>query len=425
MTHVRNIFIFFLFFIRTLNAEIDPLKEKLDQILNKVHNETKIGILIINPMSGDTIYSLNPTLALIPASNTKLFTTAVALSLLGPDFKISTMLYTNDNNINDGIINGDLYLKGYGNGNFSIEDLEQLAAQIKEKQIWKITGNIVGDDSYFDEEYLREDGIEDETSSVKLPPISALILDRNQIVAYKKIKRKRRYYTKAYYKYLENPPIAIAELLRNELLKNDIIVDGGFDKGVTPSGALHITGISIQLKEFIKQINKRSDNYLAECLFKIIGAEISGEQGTAFNSAQAIHQFLTENDVYSEGTKIVDGSGISRFNSVSTGSIVGLLEKIYLDLKTFEYFYNSLSIAGVDGTLGRRMIGSAAEYNFRGKTGTLGVSSSVSGYLKIKNGDDLIISIIFEFNKGNNKLYRNIENQIIETLAEYENYPAN
>jgi serine-type D-Ala-D-Ala carboxypeptidase/endopeptidase (penicillin-binding protein 4) len=167
-------------------------------------------------------------------------------------------------------------------------------------------------------------------------------------------------------------------------------------------------------------VNKQSDNFLAECLFKTVGAVASGEEGSAFNAAQNINKFVVENDIESQGTKIVDGSGLSRYNQITVGSIVSLLENIYLNLNLYEPFLNTLSIAGVDGTLGGRMGSSSAEFNFRGKTGTLNGASSVSGYLKTKNGDDLIISMIFEFSKGGINHYRKIQDQIIEILAEYD-----
>jgi D-alanyl-D-alanine carboxypeptidase len=360
----------------------------------------------------------------VPASNTKLFTTAVSLSLLGPDYEICTKLFTQDKNINNGVINGNLYIKGYGNGTFTTDDIDILIDQLKSKNVNRITGNIIGDDTYFDDEYFREEGIEDEGTTVKLPPISALVINRNHTVEYKKIKRRRKTITRAYVKFINDPPFYIAGVLRKKLVDSGIQVDGISEKGETPAKAAELASCSIMLKDLITQINKHSDNYLAECLFKIIGAASTGEQGTAFNSAQTIHNFLDANAIFSDGTKIVDGSGISKYNRITVGSIVGLLEKMYLDIKKFDYFYNSLSIAGVDGTLDNRMIGTAAENNFHGKTGTLSISSSISGYLKTKNGDDLIISMIFQFSKGRNRFYRSIEDKIIKTIAEYEGYTA-
>ena len=113
------------------------------------------------------------------------------------------------------------------------------------------------------------------------------------------------------------------------------------------------------------------------------------------------------------------GSGISRFDQITVGAIVGLLEKMYFDLKNFKDFYNSLSIAGVDGTLEDRMYVPSDPVNFRGKTGTLNGVSSISGYLTTKNDDELIVSMILEFNRGGAHRYRNAQDRIIEILNDW------
>ena len=98
----------------------------------------------------------------------------------------------------------------------------------------------------------------------------------------------------------------------------------------------------------------------------------------------------------------------------------GLLEKIYFDLVHFDDFYNSLSIAGIDGTLRNRMTGTLAENNFRGKTGTLNGVTSISGYVTTAGGDELIVGIMFEFTRGGWNFYRSIQDEIIILLAEWD-----
>jgi D-alanyl-D-alanine carboxypeptidase/D-alanyl-D-alanine-endopeptidase (penicillin-binding protein 4) len=178
-----------------------------------------------------------------------------------------------------------------------------------------------------------------------------------------------------------------------------------------------LTESAIELRELIKMINKHSDNFLAEGLFKTIGAESSKKQGNAFYATQAILDFIEDHGIYSTGTAVVDGSGISRYDQITPGAIVGLLEAMYFDIKNFNDFYNSLSLAGVDGTLGHRMIGSSAENNFHGKTGSLNGVTSLSGYLKTAAKDDLIVSLIFEFQQGGRDYYKSIEDDIIKALC--------
>ena len=391
----------------------EELKKQIEDLLNIIPASTKVGMLIYNPILRDTIFQVNHSMSMIPASNTKLFTTAVALSDLGGDFKISTKIFSDDFSIEDGVINGNLYIKGFGNSTFSQNDLEQMMQEIKLKGIVKITGNIIGDDTYFDNVYKRDDWIADETANVKLPPISAITLDRNRKIIQKRRGRRIRTSVVA----VDNPPLNAASILRSKLIENGIKVGKSSSVGKTPDQVLLLSESGIQLRELIKLINKHSDNFLAEGLFKTIGAEASQDQGNAFYSTQAILDFIEDNGIFSTGTSVVDGSGISRFDQITPGAIVGLLEVMYFDINNYNEFYNSLSIAGVDGTLRGRMRGSLAENNFHGKTGSLNGVTSIAGYLKTMDNEDIIVSIIFEYQHDGSDFYKSIEDDIIKALC--------
>lgn len=391
----------------------DRLANEISRILSKVPAGTKTGILIYNPLNQDTIVSNSITLPMIPASVTKIFTTATALSLMGKDYRFSTILFTNDSNIKDGIINGNLYLKGFGNGVFSSDDLRSFIRKLKSLGIAEITGNIVGDDTYFDNVYYREDWIPNESANVKLPPVSALVLDRNKTTSQRKKGRRVFYVTENF----KNPPLNISQIFKQMLESENIKVAGKAISGETPSNVIELAEASVSLPEMISLINKNSDNFLAECLFKSIGAFYSGKQGNSFYSQQAIQEFIKKNNIYSVNTEIVDGSGISRFDQVTVASVNGVLETMYFDLKNFDTFNNSLSIAGVDGTLRNRLSDLPAGFRFHGKTGTLNSVIALAGYLTSEDKDDLIVTIMFEFSRGSWNFYRDIQDEIIKALA--------
>ncbi len=412
---IRLLTVFFLIAVSFPSSK-ENVRERIDSIINKISSSAVIGILIYNPLTQDTIYQLNSVRSMIPASNTKLFTTAAALSILGGDFLVKTKLLTDDSNISNGVINGNLFLKGFGNPFFRDPDLIIMIEELKERGIKKIDGNIIGDDSYFDNVYTRNDWIKDEVSNVKLPPISALVLNRNKTKVTRKSGRRIREFTVD----VNDPPLFAAQKLREELINNGIEVTGNVIKGETMEATQTLSEFNTQLRDLIKYVNKNSDNFYAECLFKIIGAETSGEQGNAFYSTQAVLEFIRDNAIYSTGTAVVDGSGISRYNQITPAAIGGVLEKMYFDLAHFDDFYNSLSTAGIDGTLRSRLIGTYAENNLRGKTGTLNGVTSLSGYLTTKGNDDLIISMIIEFNKGGWNYYKKIEDEIVEVLLDLE-----
>jgi D-alanyl-D-alanine carboxypeptidase/D-alanyl-D-alanine-endopeptidase (penicillin-binding protein 4) len=413
------IFVLILFFYQcTIPAETpDKILKEIDGLISEIPASTRMAIMIYNPLTEDTLISINPAEPMIPASNTKLFTSAVALELMGGDYLLSTKILSDDFDYSDGIIEGNIYIKGFGNPVFESDDLDELVKQLYDSGIRKITGDVVGDDTYFDDVYSRDDWINEERANVKLPPISALVLDRNRTTVTKK--RKGRYRT--YFVNVQDPPHFIAKKFKETLISYGVEVLGD----PISSQAIDTTKIlaesTIQLRDLLQLINKKSDNFLAECLFKNLGAVYSGQQGNSFFSTQAILSYIRDNGIFSEGTQIVDGSGISRFDQVTVGALTGLLEKIYFNINNFNDFYNSLSIAGVDGTLEDRMIGTLAQNNFRGKTGTLNGVSSLSGYLTTADGDDLIICIIFEFQKGGARKYRDIQDSIVEILAGWQN----
>lgn len=408
--------IFIVLLIASVNlfgTSIEKAKSRIERIINSLPQSTDIAILVYNPLTRDTIFKLNSKKPMIPASNTKLFTTATALELMGEDYALQTVLVTDDKNVKDGIINGNLYLKGYGNSLFTDDDIDQMASELRNMGITKVTGNIVGDDSYFDKIYERSKWIVDGHRTVNLPPISAIVVNRNTRVTYRRVRGRIRRYVS----FMKDPPYDAALLLERSLIHHGIRVIGKAAKGVTPDDTIELASSDVLLKDLIMKINKHSDNFLAECLFKTIGAYESKNQGNSFYATQAILDFIDNNSIYSKGTALVDGSGISRYDNITTCAVVGLLEKMYFDLKNFPSFYNSLSIAGVDGTLGDRMINTPAENNFRGKTGTLNGVSSLSGYLKTVGNDDLIISMFFNFDERNRHFYRRVEDEIVADLT--------
>ncbi len=414
---IKKILFISLFFSSiTFATSKEEIANKIREVVSNLPANTISGILIYNPLMQDTVFALNESTPMTPASLTKLFTTSTSLGIMGGDHKLSTKLLSDDNSFKDGVLNGNLFIKGFGNSLFTDSDLEYFVNELVKKGITVITGSVIGDDTYFDDIYVREDWIEGEGANIRLPPISALVLDRNRTTVRKKIRRRYRYISEN----VNDPPIFASNKLTAKLKISGIEVMGKPIKGKTPSNVYLLAEKNVSLKELIALINKHSDNFLAECLFKTLGAEASGVQGNSFFSQQAIQKFLNDNSIFSAGTEIVDGSGISRSDQATPLTINGVLEKMYFDLVHFDDFYNSLSIAGVDGTLRGRMMNTSAGNNFRGKTGTLNGVSGLAGYLTTAEGEDLIVTIIFEFNRGGSGYYRDVQDQIVELLLDLE-----
>ncbi|MCW8849817.1 MAG: D-alanyl-D-alanine carboxypeptidase/D-alanyl-D-alanine-endopeptidase, partial [Melioribacteraceae bacterium] len=228
---------------------------------------------------------------------------------------------------------------------------------------------------------------------------------------------RQRKSTRSYVVNINNPPLYLANLLREKLQKEGIAVRGNAKVGITPMDSREVTSVGIELDSLIALINKNSNNYLAECLFKALGAYYSGDQGNSFYATQAVLSSFEDEFIIDDETAVVDGSGISRFNTITTGSIVRLLQRIYKDKNLFEDFYRSLAISGVDGTLKDRPVNNFIKGNFHGKTGTLNGVTALSGYLTNKQNHTYIVSIIMEFKSKGAGFHKDIEDKILIELS--------
>ena len=447
----------------------DSIEASIKQLLQKsLPKNSEYSVTCFSTRKNDYIVNINSDLPLIPASTNKLFTTGVALMSLGPAFTINTEIYCDDNDLSDGIVNGNLYLKGYGDPTITTEDLKNLVQKIKAQKINLITGNIIVDDSFFEETFYRNEWIEDENISVPLPPISALTINNNSIylrvvgsnkigkagrvilddeldyfqiinktqttrsrttlsvsssyennkeiiIVNGRIKRNSSTVLKV---HIKKPEFYAGNLLARLLRENGISFWGEVKKGKVPKFSDRISFVSTPLIEFLKPINKNSNNFYAEHLFLIIGANYAGGDGSPFDASQAVITFLKSLNIYEPDFNMVDGSGISRQNQFSTGTLVKFLHQIYLNPAVFNEFYNSLSIPQNDGTLSHRFSNLFPPDRLRGKTGTLNGVTALAGYVVANSGDLLIFAINFNYNKGNQYKMRELQDRIITLIAD-------
>jgi len=469
MTFKKSFFFVLLviFFVAAqLNAQ--GLIDKINSTLNSAVGITSCGIKIINADNGEVIFAKNFDKPIIPASTIKLFTTSAALIQLGKEFHLTTQLLTEDKDVSDGVINGDLIIKGFANPFFTSGQLDSMVFGLRKSGISKITGDIIGDDSFFDSRYNRESWIKRERSNSPLPPVSALVIDRNEVTlsfiptgrgnkpfnikvapfsnlyeinysakltrrrrlptilvntSPKKIKidikgriRKRRH-SYSYKAFIDKPALFAADLLFDKLKQNNISVDGNPKQKKVKEKLFLLNENFVTLEDVIKKADKESDNFLAEIIFKTLGAQYSREVGNSFYATQAVYSFLENIGINTENIDIVDGSGLSRSNRITAESVTELLEYIYHNRKIFNTFYSSLSSAGEDGTLESRLVGFGLKGNFHGKTGTLNGVSAVSGYLTTNSGKNVIVSILINFNRGGADYFRELQDEIIIDVA--------
>ncbi|MEO8664201.1 MAG: D-alanyl-D-alanine carboxypeptidase/D-alanyl-D-alanine-endopeptidase [Ignavibacteria bacterium] len=377
---------------------IEELGLRIDSIVNSVG--CTVSVQVASADKYDLLYEHNPREKMIPASITKLITAASAIDVLGVNYDFKTIVYTDDSELKDGIIDGNLYLKGYGDPDLNSSDIMYLAKLVREKNINEITGNIIYDESYLDEEhYGIANYYKGDTHVNYWPYVSALNLNKNP---------------GSY-----DPALSAGNLLAENLVSLGVKLDGIVIAGVTPSASKLVAEISHALYDVIKHMNKESDNHSAITVFKVIGAKHSTPPGTISKGESAVVEFLTSMGNPRNIFEIVEGSGLSRYNLVNSDLYIRLLKYMYDDEKTFDYFYNSLSVAGRDGTLRNRMVGSEAEKNVHAKTGTLNSVSALSGYAVTRENELLIFYIDMNGFGGGAAVERYKQDQICEVLCQF------
>ncbi|MDI6829058.1 MAG: D-alanyl-D-alanine carboxypeptidase/D-alanyl-D-alanine-endopeptidase [Armatimonadota bacterium] len=405
------------------------------------------GVLIESLRDNRLIYEKNADLVFIPASNFKILVSAAALDTLGPNYRFKTFLFVNGTQTADGVLKGDVIIKGRGDPVLKYEHIEKMASSLKEIGIKVIEGNIVGDDTWFDSIRLGWGWSWDNEPYYYSAQISALNLNENIIdvwvrpgnkvgdPAVVKLSPPTSYVTVVNecrtssaksektifidrlrgknvirvtgtvaldYKperpeeaiTVEEPTLFACHRLIEVLRTQGIEVKGQAVRGKKPKDARYVMSIiSPPLSEILRLLNKPSDNLIAEVLLKTLGAERKGK-GSASAGEQVELDFLKKIGADITAISISDGSGLSRHNLISPRNLVTILKYMY-NHKHSKVYLESLPIAGVDGTLRKRMKGTPAEGNVRAKTGYVGRVCTLSGFVTTKAGEPLVFSIMF------------------------------
>lgn len=434
-------------------STIPEFRDQLDDIFNDPNfNNANWGVVIQSLTTGEFFYKRNENKLFMPASNMKLFTSAAGLVQLGGDYRFKTEIYSNGT-IDGTVLKGNLIVKGFGDpaisGRFYNDDATAIfrdwADSLLELGIDEIRGNIIGDDNAFEDRGLGAGWSWDYESDWYAAPSGALSLNDNCVdlvitpgkvggIANLQILPETKYVvivnnittvkkdsvTSIYatrdrgtniirvsgtitekssqvkrFVTVNNPTqfftVVLKEVLNNKGIKvtgyaTDI--DDAAEQIDYESTNLLFTHYSPTLSELIRVINKSSQNFFAEQLLKSIGYEKNG-YGSAASGIQTESRTIEGMGINTEGMNIVDGSGLSRLNLVTPMQVVSLLNFMYKG-EQFQDFYNSLPIAGVDGSLANRMRKARTQNNVRAKTGYIGGVRSLSGY--VYTGDKELIA---------------------------------
>lgn len=422
----------------------------------------QISATVVDMFTNQLLAVHQPHQLLVPASSLKIVSTASALVALGPEHRFKTYLQYDGYIDRDGVLHGNLFLTGTGDptlgspnmpGVLPLEDLLDLwCKQIENSGIQRVTGQVIGDASYFDELPLpvgwdAEDignyygagawalNIHDnmyfldfkQTPQGKRPGVLGTrphvpnLLFDNQLSSGSPRSGDNAYIWGNPYELsrkltgsipsgsgrfsikgsLPNPPLQAAQWLRQALLDGGILVDGQAAslRQLNPlhypaqrrSNLLVLT--SPPLHQIVQRANRESVNMYCEVFLKAIGKKRSNT-GSRLAGLQALHELWEERGLSMLGQEIADGSGLSRSNRVSSYVLAQVLRKALVDPRNGGHFMSSLSVAGESGTLEPLLQGTAGQGRVLAKSGSMRGVRSYTGVVRRKDGQDLIFSVI-------------------------------
>jgi D-alanyl-D-alanine carboxypeptidase/D-alanyl-D-alanine-endopeptidase (penicillin-binding protein 4) len=340
------------------------LQTQLDRALRVPHvSLNATGAVALDLATGETVYSRNASLPLLPASNEKLAVTYAALTALGPAFRIETDVL-GEGEQSGSAWQGDLVLKGYGDPTLSTSDLAQLASQVRASGITSVSGRVLGDESWFDTRRTAP-GWKASFYIDESPPLSALIVNRGWTG----------------HATSHDPALAAAQMFRAALVRAGVRVAGGAAHGVADAQAQVLGSVdSPTLMAMVHWMDHVSDNFTAEMLVKELGAVQAGA-GTTAAGLGVVTGLLVQAGVPLAGVRLVDGSGLSLLDRLTTDALASLLNVMWNDPGVRPELLSSLPVAGRTGTLHDRMRNGPAAGVVLAKTGTTNNATALSGFV--------------------------------------------
>lgn len=334
-----------------------------------------VGAWVADLGSGKLIYARNGNRTFPIASNTKIFTTATALSRLGPSRRLTTTVWSLGQ-VADGRASGGLVIVGDGDPTLGGRGIAKLAKRIAAAGVSRVAGPILYDASNFDQRIgVPQSGV---TGGPYLGSLSGLSYEWGWGSSGP----------------IANPAAVAASELARQLRKRDVVITGKVKRASsdTPRSVQVAALESPDLAAIAKATNTPSDNFLAEMVLKMIPDQL-GRTGTTAAGVKIVERFAATHD---SRVRMENGSGLSRKNR-ATPEAMGrfLISMANQPAETASAFRDSLAIAGRTGTLAFRMQGSAAEGRCSGKTGTLNGVSALSGFCRSGSGDAAVFSLLF------------------------------
>ncbi len=417
-----------------------------------------------------TLLEVNSQKMMIPASITKVVTASAVLDHFPPGHKFKTSLLVDPAQIHGEILKGHLYLKGGGDPSFVSENLWFLVNYFVRSNIKKIEGDIVVDDSLFDKVRYDSTRQKERVDRAYDSPAGAMSFNWNSVNVFVRpgqvgqpvqvfidpeneyirvVNRAKtvsgsenklnidRTDDKKFmgdvitvggslggnaietvtFKNIMQPDIWSGYNLKSFLAQRGITVTGTVRNGDTPKNyKVMAESESKAIESILADMNKFSNNYVAEMLTKSLGAS-SEKSGTVADGMKVIRQHMKSLNVPEDQMNIESPSGLSRENKMSSQAMWKVLQHLRNDFQVQPEFLTSLPIAGIDGTLKKRMKNSPAERWVRAKTGYLNGVVSLAGYAGLRDGNVVTFSFIYNGSVDEGKV-RSFYDQLLVSMVE-------
>jgi len=426
------------------------LRHEIDSMVSqREFRDAHFGVLIVNPKNGDTLYSLNAGKLFMPASNMKVITGTTALVQLGPDYTYRTDFAATGPIVHD-TLQGALMVTGRGDPTISdhmrgsaMKPLFDIADSLHTHGVVAIAGGIVAGLDVFPDTTIGYGWSWEDFSEDYGAGIDALYLNEgfSEAYAYGRPGRqpdsivtspartypvitiapavgggtdtselhldfdslRTKFFARGRMKNAVDTLIAVYPSQRDAYLAGlrEALVSRGIRIGTShsyaaSSGAPAATPLftvhSPPMRQILPALLKPSQNQIAELLFKTLGLEKTGV-GSADSGQAVLERQLIAFGAEPDGFLIRDGSGLSRYDYLSPETLVRVLNRVRSDT-AFHVFYDALPIAGVDGSLRRRVKGTPAQGRIHAKTGSISNARSLSGYAITADSDTLIFSLL-------------------------------
>ena len=341
---------------KNVQAEIEQL------LRSEMFKTSQVGIMIYDLDADSAIFKHNERQLMRPASTMKTITAITALDRLGGSYQFKTELcYTGK--VDSTSLNGDVYCVGGFDPRFNRDDMQAFAEALRKMGVDTIRGNLYADCSMKDTDRLGEGWCWDDDN----PVLSPLVFQRKDIFMDK---------------FLE------------AIHRAGITVLGNVSEKRKPHDANCIVSRFHTIDQILMRMLKQSDNLYAESMYYQIAASTGNRPATAKDAKDIERQLITRLGLNASRYRLADGSGLSLYNYVSPELEVKLLRYAFENQNIYNHLLPALPIAGVDGTLKKRMRSQFTRGNVHAKTGTLEGIVSLCGYCTAANGHRLCFSII-------------------------------